>query len=70
MDAMDISAKTEVALDTEKMLVVLSIFILSAKTEVIEPPEVVERLVQIFNGIITNDDYKVCVLFDFIHSIL
>ena len=59
MEAIDQSGKAEVEFDKEKMLVVLSIFILSGKTEIIEPATVVEKLVQIFNEIIIGEDYKV-----------
>ena len=59
IEAMDQSSSSDVKLDKEKMLVVLSIYILSGKTEIIEPPGVVEKLVQIFNGIINGDDFKV-----------
>ena len=59
IEAVDQSSSSEVKLDKEKMLVVLSIYILSGKTEIIEPTSVVEKLVQIFNGIINGDDFKV-----------
>ena len=59
MDAFEKSGITEVELDKEKMLLVLSLFILSGKTEIIEPISVVEKLVQIFNKIIIDEDYKV-----------
>jgi len=58
IEAVDQSSSSEVKLDKEKMLVVLSIYILSGKTEIIEPTSVVEKLVQIFNGIINGDDFK------------
>lgn len=65
MDAMELSGKGKVELDMEKMLVILSIFVLSGKTEMIEPTCVVDRVVQIFNGIInasTKDhDVKVSI---------
>ena len=65
MEAVDHSGKAEVEFDKEKMLVVLSIFILSGKTEIVEPATVVEKLIQIFNEIIIGEDYKVSFLLTF-----
>ena len=66
MSLLDASEQTELSYDKEKLLLVLSIFILSGKKDIIIVPEIIQRIMSLFVGIINCDDFKVslfCLLF-------
>ena len=59
MSLLDASEQTELSYDKEKLLLVLSIFILSGKKDIMIVPEIIQRIISIFVGIMSGDDFKV-----------